>query len=152
MIEERKSMMAFQLPDPATPFGERVARRLRDDLILWLTTIDSKDTPQPNPVWFFWDATTSTILVYSKAGAKRHEHLQKHSRVSLNFDGNGTGGNIIVLTGEARLSSDDPPANQHPLFVAKYQDFITRSFSTAENFSTQYPVALRISLTNLRGF
>ncbi len=144
--------MAFQLPDPATPFGERVARRLHDDHIIWLTTIDGKDTPQPNPVWFLWDATTATILVYSKAGAKRHEHLQKHSRVSLNFDGNGAGGDIIVLTGEAHLSSDDPSADQQPLFVAKYQDFISRSFSTAENFAAQYPVALRIHLTALRGF
>ena len=145
-------MMAFQLPDPATPFGERIARRLRDEPVIWLTTVDSKDTPQPNPVWFLWDATTSTILVYSKAGAKRHEHLQKHPRVSLNFDSNGSGGNIIVLTGEARLSSDDPRADQQPLFVAKYQDFITRSISTAENFATQYPVALRIHLATLRGF
>ena len=144
--------MVFQLPDPATPFGERIARRLRDDLIIWLTTIDSKDTPQPNPVWFLWDAATSTILVYSKAGAKRHAHLQKNPHVSLNFDSNGTGGNIIVLTGEARLSPDDPSADQHPIFVAKYQDFITRGFSKAENFAAQYPVALRIHLTTLRGF
>jgi PPOX class probable F420-dependent enzyme len=143
--------MAFQLPDPATPFGERVARRLHDDRIIWLTTIDSKGTPQPNPVWFLWDATTSTLLVYSKAGAKRHEHLQKNPRVSLNFDSNA-GGNIIVLTGEARLSSDDPSADQHSIFVAKYQDLITGSFSTAKNFATLYPVALRIHPTTLRGF
>jgi PPOX class probable F420-dependent enzyme len=117
-----------------------------------LTTIDSKGTPQPNPVWFLWDAMTSTIRVYSKAGAKRHKHLQKNSRVSLNFDSNGTGGNIIVLTGEAQVNSDDPSADHHPLFVAKYQTFISRSFSTAENFAAQYPVALRIHLTALRGF
>ncbi len=143
--------MVFQLPDPATPFGERVARRLRDELIIWLTTIDSKGTPQPNPVWFLWDAETATILVYSKAGAKRYEHLQKNPRVSLNFDGNGSGGNIIVLTGEARLSADDPSADKNPPFVAKYQNFITGSFSTAENLAAQYPVILRIHLTGLRG-
>ena len=144
--------MAFQLPDPTTPFGERIARRLRDDPIIWLTTVDSKNTPQPNPVWFLWDTITATILVYSKAGAKRHTHLQKNPRVSLNFDSNGTGGNIIVLTGKAHLSPDDPSADHHPVFVAKYQDFITRSFSIAENFAVQYPVALRISLLSLRGF
>jgi PPOX class probable F420-dependent enzyme len=143
--------MAFQLPDPTTPFGERVARRLHDDPIIWLTTIDSKGTPQPNPVWFLWDETTSTILVYSKAGAKRHEHLQKNSKVSLNFD-SSSGGNIIVLTGDARLSPEDPSADQHPIFVAKYKDFISRSFSKAENFAAQYPVALRIYPTALRGF
>ena len=144
--------MAFQLPDPATPFGERVVRRLRDDSLIWLTTIDSKNTPQPNPVWFLWDATTSTILVYSKAGAKRHKHLQKNPQVSLNFDGNGNGGDIIVFTGEARLSPDDPSADQHPLFLAKNQNLITRDWTTAENYAAYYPVALRIYLNTLRGF
>ncbi len=143
--------MVFQLPDPATPFGEHVARRLRDDFILWLTTIDSKGTPQPNPVWFLWDAETSTILVYSKVDAKRNEHLQKNPRVSLNFDGNSSGGDIIVLTGEARLSVDSPSADKNPAFVAKYQKFITGSFSMAENFAAQYPVVLRIHPTSLRG-
>lgn len=144
--------MAFQLPDPTTPFGERVALRLRNDPIIWFTTVDSKGTPQPNPVWFLWDETTSTILIYSKAGAKRHEHLQNNPRVSLNFDSNGTGGDIIVLTGEALLSPDDPPADQNPVFIAKYQEFITRIFSTAQNFASQYPIALRIHPTTLRGF
>ncbi len=144
--------MVFQLPDPATPFGERVARRLHDDHILWLTTVDGKGTPQPNPVWFLWDEPTSTIIVYSKAGAKRDEHLQKNARVSLNFDGNGKGGDIIVLTGEAHTSPEDPSADQNPVFVAKYQDSISRSFATAENFAHLYPVALRIHVTALRGF
>jgi PPOX class probable F420-dependent enzyme len=144
--------MAFQLPDPTTPFGERVARRLREDSLIWLTTIDSKNTPQPNPVWFLWDVTTSTILVYSKAGAKRHEHLQKNPQVSLNFDGNGNGGDIIVFTGEARLSPDDSSADQHPLFMAKNQDLITRDWTTGENYAAHYPIALRIYLSTLRGF
>ena len=144
--------MTFQLPDPTTPFGERVANRLRHDSLIWLTTIDSKNIPQPNPVWFFWDATTSTILVYSKAGAKRHAHVQKHPGVSLNFDGNGKGGDIIVFTGEAYLSPNDPPADQHPLFLAKNQDLITRDWTTAENYAKHYPTALRISLNTLRGF
>src|SRR6266581_1156609 len=47
--------MSFQLPDPSTPFGERVARRLRDERLIWLTTVDAKGIPQPTPVWFLWD-------------------------------------------------------------------------------------------------
>src|SRR5258708_22845134 len=111
--------MAFQLPDPTTPFGERVARRLRDDSLIWLTTIDSKNTPQPNPVWFLWYATTSTILVYSKAGAKRHEHLQKNPRESLNFDGNGNDAHIIVFAGAARPRPTYASPGQHPNFQPK---------------------------------
>ncbi len=144
--------MAFQLPDPTTPFGERVALRLRNDLIIWLTTVDSKGTPQPNPVWFLWDETTSTILIYSQAGAKRYEHLQNNPRVSLNFDSNGAGGDIIVLTGKALLSRDELPSDQNTVFVDKYHNLITRIFSTAQNFASQHPVALRIHPITLRGF
>jgi hypothetical protein len=125
--------MTFQLPDPSTQFGERVARRLRDERLIWFTTVDAKGTPQPTPVWFLWDEATSTFLIYSRA------------------DGNGTGGDIIVITGAARVSSDDPPADQLPTYVEKYRDFIARTYNTPENFASIYSVALRIRPTALRG-
>ncbi len=143
--------MAFQLPDPSTPFGERVARRLREDRLIWFTTVDEKGTPQPTPVWFLWDETNSTFLIYSLTGAKRLEHLQHNPRVALNFDGNGTGGNIIVITGEAYVSADDPPADRLPVYVDKYRDFIARSYKTAEVFAARYSVALRIRPASIRG-
>lgn len=141
----------FQLPDSSTPFGERVARRLRDERLIWLTTVDSKGMPQPTPVWFLWDEATSTILIYSRADAKRLLHMQKNPKLAFNFDGNGSGGDIIVITGEAQVSSNDPPADQLPTYVEKYHDFIARSFSTPENFASMYPVALRIHPIAIRG-
>jgi len=143
--------LAFQLPDPSTPFGERVARRLREDRILWFTSVDAKGTPQPTPVWFLWDETNSTILIYSLTGARRLEHLQHNPRVALNFDGNGNGGDIIVITGEAYITTDDPPADQIPIFVEKYREFIARGFKTADVFAAKYSVALRIHPTAIRG-
>ena len=143
--------MTFQLPDPSTPFGERVARRLREDRLIWFTTVDAKGTPQPTPVWFLWDETNSTILIYSRADAKRLEHLQRNSRVALNFDGNGTGGDIIVITGEAQVSTNDPPADRLPIYVEKYRAFIARSYATPEKFAAIYSVALRIRPTAIRG-
>ena len=143
--------MAFQLPNPATLFGERVARRLRDERIIWLTTVDAKGTPQPAPVWFLWDETTSTILIYSRADAKRQIHIQQNPRVALNFDGNGSGGDIIVLTGQAQVSSDDPPADQLPAYVEKYRNFMERLYSTPAKFASIYSVALRIHPSAIRG-
>ena len=143
--------MAFQLPDPLTPFGERVARRLRNDRLIWFTTVDAKGTPQPTPVWFLWDETNSTILIYSRADAKRLDHLQHNSRVALNFDGNGNGGDIIVITGEAQVSTDDPPADRLSIYAEKYREFIARSYATPEKFAAAYPVTLRIRPTSIRG-
>ena len=143
--------MTFQLPDPSTPFGERVLRRLRDERLIWLTTVDATGMPQPTPVWFLWDEATSTVLIYSRADAKRLAHLQQNPRVTLNFDGNGRGGDIIVITGRAQVSSDDPPADRLPTYVEKYHDFIARSFTTPEKFASIYSVALRIRPRAIRG-
>ncbi len=143
--------MAFQLPDPSTPFGERVARRLREEHLIWFSTVDSKGTPQPTPVWFLWDEETSTILIYSRSDAKRLQHLQHSPLVALNFDGNGRGGDIIVITGEAQVSTQDPPADELSTYVEKYNDFIARSFGTPAQFAAIYSVALRIRPQALRG-
>jgi PPOX class probable F420-dependent enzyme len=143
--------VTFQLPDPSTAFGERVARRLRDERLIWFTTVDAKGMPQPTPVWFLWDETNSTILIYSRADAKRLAHLQQNPRIALNFDGNGAGGDIIVITGEAQVSTDDPPADRLPIYAEKYRDFIARRYETAENFASVYPVALRIRPIRVRG-
>ncbi len=143
--------MAFQLPDQSTPFGERVARRLHNDRLIWFTTVDAKGTPQPTPVWFLWDDETSTILMYSRADARRLAHVQQNPRIALNFDGNGYGGDIIVITGKARISSDDPPADKLPTYVEKYSDFIATRYETPEKFAAIYPVALRIQPIAIRG-
>ncbi len=141
--------MSSVLPDPATPFGERVARRLRDEKILWLTTVGADGTPQPAPVWFLWDG--DSILIYGLNEAKRNAHLARNPHVSLNFDGNGSGGDIIVITGEMRLVPDEPSADKNADYVAKYKDFIARNFRTPENFASRYGVAMRITPAKVRG-
>lgn len=143
--------MTFQLPDLSTPFGERVARRLHEEPVMWLTTVDAKGTPQPTPVWFLWDEVTSTFLIYSRADAKRLAHIQQNPRVALNFDGNGKGGNIIVITGQAQISSDDPPADQLPSYVDKYRELLAAMSYTPANFASIYSVALRIHPNVIRG-
>jgi len=137
--------------EAAGRFVGKQDRRLRDERLVWLTTVDAKGMPQPTPVWFLWDEATSTILIYSRADAKRLAHLQQDPRVALNFDGNGRGGDIIVITGQAQVSSDDPPADRLPIYVEKYRDFIARSYATPEKFASIYSVALRIHPGAIRG-
>jgi PPOX class probable F420-dependent enzyme len=139
--------MTFALPD--TEFGTRVARHLSDDVVAWLTLVDASGTPQPAPVWFLWD--DSSIIVYSQGDAKRLAHLRANPRVALHFDGNGTGGDIVVLTGEAEIAPDEPPVPQNPGYLAKYGDRITAGWQTAENFASTYSVPLRIRPGRLRG-
>jgi PPOX class probable F420-dependent enzyme len=138
------------MPAPSTPFGARVAQRLRDDIVLWLTTVGADGTPQPNPIWFVWDG--ESFLIYNLADARRLAHIQRNPRVALHFDGNGKGGDIIVITGEARLSPEDPPASQVPAYLAKYGDRMRREWGSPEGFAAEYSVAIRVQPTKVRGF
>jgi PPOX class probable F420-dependent enzyme len=135
-------MAGDSLPDPATPFGERVRRRLREDVVIWLTTVGSDLTPQPNPVWFLWEA--DSVLVYNRADAHRLQHVKARPRVSLNFDGDRRGGDIVVITGTAVISENEPAPHEHAAYVAKYGEMMAGVSGTLERFSQQYPVPLRV--------
>lgn len=140
--------MAFTI-DTATPFGERAQRRLRNDRLAWLTTTSSDGTPQPVPVWFLWDGGSS-FLIYSKPNTAKVRNIAERTRVSLHLDGNGEGGDIVVVLGDAAVT-DDPPASAIPAYVEKYGAFIARNDWTPESFSADYSLPLRVEATQLRG-
>ena len=135
---------------PAGPFGERVARRLHEAYVAWLTTVGDDDTPQPNPVWFLWDGAEE-ILVYNQAQAHRLAHADARPNVALHLDGNGRGGDIVVLAGTARRSPDAPPPDFNADYLAKYEAGMTRVSGSPPRFAEQYPVALRITVRRVRG-
>jgi PPOX class probable F420-dependent enzyme len=141
--------MAFAI-DTTTPFGERAQRRLHEEKLAWLTTTSEDATPQPVPVWFLWDGADS-FLIYSKPGTAKLRNIEQRPRVSLHLDGNGQGGDIVVVIGDA-ATTDDPPASALSDYVAKYGAFIERNSWTPESFATDYSVPLRITATKLRGF
>ena len=136
--------------DTTTPFGERAQRRLHEDKVAWLTTTSEDGTPQPVPVWFLWDGADS-FLIYSKPGTAKLRNIAARPRVSLNLDGNGEGGDVVVVLGTAAVT-DDPPADALPGYVEKYATFIARNDWTPESFAGEYSVPLRITATRLRGF
>jgi hypothetical protein len=68
----------------------------------------------------------------------------------LHLDGNGQGGDIVVVTGEARVS-DDPPADRVPAYVEKYRAAAERLGWSPEQFAELYRVAVRVSFGRLRG-
>jgi PPOX class probable F420-dependent enzyme len=139
------------VPDADTEFGTRVRRRLAEATVGWLTTVGRDGTPQPNPVWFLWDGEDS-VLVYNRPDANRLTHVKDRPRVSLNLDGNGAGGDIIVVTGTAEVAEDVPLAQHNPEYLAKYAEGAARVSGDVESFGNAYPVALRITVTKIRGF
>jgi PPOX class probable F420-dependent enzyme len=142
------SPVAFAI-DTSTAFGERAARRIRDEVVGWLVTVSPAGAPQPVPVWFLWDGADG-VLLYSRPDKPKLRNIAANPRVSLHLDGNGQGGDIVVLSGTAVLS-DDPQADQVEEYVAKYRPLIERNGWTPASFAADYSVPVRISLTRLSG-
>jgi PPOX class probable F420-dependent enzyme len=140
--------MSDPLPSAGTRLGDAARRRLSDEVVVWLTTVGGDGTPQPNPVWFIWDG--ETVLTYNRADAVRVAHVRRRPRVSLNFDGNGRGGEILVITGDAEIAQDVPSSDAHAAYAAKYAEWIPRLGMDAAGFAAAYPVAIRIRPTRVR--
>jgi PPOX class probable F420-dependent enzyme len=83
--------------------------------------------------------------------AARIRHLQLNPRVSLNFAGDGQGGDIVVLIGTAVVDPEAPAADAVPEFVAKYAERIPAINLTPSGFAERYAVPITITLTRLRG-
>jgi PPOX class probable F420-dependent enzyme len=136
--------------DLSGEFGTRVAGRLAEEIIIWLTTVRADGTPQPSPVWFLW--ADQQLLIYSQANKQKLRNIQHNPKVALNFDGNGRGGNIVVITGEARIDPHAPPADQVAAYIEKYRNDIARIGRDPESFAKSYSVAIWVTPTSLRGF
>ena len=104
--------------DPSTDFGARATRRLNEEIIGWLTTVSPSGQPQPVPVWFLWDGDES-ILLYSRPDKPKLSNIERNPRVSLHLDGNGLGGDVVVVLGAGAISTTRR-RTRCPEYVEKY--------------------------------
>ena len=135
--------------DESSAFGARVAAHLREEIVVWMTTVTRSGGPLPMPVWFLWEGGESVVM-FSQESA-RVRNIEANPRVSLNFDGDGRGGGIVVLSGRATIDRDGPRAHEVGAYIEKYADQIYRIGHTPESFAGTYSVPIRIELTALRG-
>ena len=131
-------------------FPPNVEERLRSEPIMWMTTVTPGGQPQPSPIWFWWDG--DLILMFSKDNTARLTNIAAYPNVSLNLDGDGRGGAIVVIEGIARIDRDHPTAQAIPEYIEKYQTFLDGYEWTAAGFSTDYPVPIKIAPTRLRAW
>jgi PPOX class probable F420-dependent enzyme len=137
--------------DESTDFGAHAAKRLREEIIGWLTTVTPDGQPQPIPVWFLWDGDRS-ILLYSRPDKRKLANIAANPRVSLNLDSDGIDADIVVVWGEIH-PSDDPPADQVPEYVEKYRGRIAAlEWKTPDVFAQDFNVPLRLDVTRIHGW
>jgi PPOX class probable F420-dependent enzyme len=135
--------------DANTPIGARAIARLQAEPISWLVTVSPAGQPQPSPIWHELDG--DTILMYSRPGTPKLRNIAANPRVALHLDGNGQGGDIVVIYGQAAVS-DEPGAETRPSYIARYLAFMTRNGWSPEDFARLYSVPVRITPTHVHGW
>src|SRR5512136_1618652 len=130
--------------------GRTIKRRLRQEQIIWLTTVDARNTPQPRPVWFHWDG--QTVLIFSQPTAAKVRHIAHNPRVALNFNTDADGGDVGVLIGDALISREPPPPNRVKAYVRKYKEGIKSLGMTPATLQAEYSVAILVTPQAVRGY
>ena len=121
--------------------------RLGREPVIWLTTVRADGQPQTSPVWFVWDG--ETFLIYSMPRSQKVPNIRRNPSVSLNLDGNGTGGGIVSIEGQARIE-DGPPILEAAAYVEKYTESIRAMGAEPEPFSREYSTPIRVTPTRRR--
>jgi PPOX class probable F420-dependent enzyme len=126
-----------------------IQKRLEDEKIVWLTTVNSSGTPQPNPVWFYWDGMQ--FIIYTPPASAKVKNIARNRMVSLNFEGAEIqGGDVVVFSGEANMHHNCLAAA--PGYIQKYMPAANEWGRTPEDLIAEYSVEITIVPTRIRTF
>lgn len=139
------------MSDPKLKLERKAKKLVKNEYVIWLTTVDAAGAPQPRPVWFVWD--NDSFLIFSRPKAFKIQHIKQNDRVSIHFNTDETGDtDVIVYIGRAYLDREALPAHKVPAYLRKYRKGMKGLGMTPEKYGTDYSVALRIKPSSLRGW
>jgi PPOX class probable F420-dependent enzyme len=126
--------MAYQI-------DENLRRRLTDGVV-WLTTVTPSGRPAPRPVWFIFDG--EAFIVFSSSSAAKVKHIRVNPNVSLNFNTNPEGGDVLVISGKATLT-ETISVSTTPAYLAKYEARFGDIGHDRASFNEAYDLGIRIT-------
>ncbi|HEV7977613.1 pyridoxamine 5'-phosphate oxidase family protein [Amycolatopsis sp.] len=133
--------MAFE-PD------EKLLKRV-DEPLAWLTTVTPTNRPAPRPIWFVY--VDGAFIVFSQTGAAKLKHITANPNVSINFNTNTGGGDVLVVSGTAEIV-EGIKASTTPGYLDKYEALYAGIGSDVAKFDAEYNVGIRVTPTKSWGF
>ena len=133
------------MADQTKPNNAHVEQRLREEPIIWFTTVRADGRPHTVPVWFLWDG--ETFLIFSQPGNLKIRNLQRNPHITLALDGTKQGGDVVTVEGEAELLSEPSRNMRVPAFGEKYASLMKAMGSSLERMAEDYSQPIRIKPT-----
>jgi PPOX class probable F420-dependent enzyme len=119
-----------------------IDQRLRDNVILWLTSVRPDGRPHAVAVWFLWDG--DAFVIFSRPRNQKIFNIQQNSRVLLIVDDSHLGADPIVIEGEATLLAPGEIDLTTSAFVEKYGERITHIGYTPASMAAAYSQSIRV--------
>ena len=136
--------------DPDDTWGAYAIERLRTEKIAWLTTVTPEGQPQTMPIWFLW--VDGEVLIYGDHRARRNANIEANRRVSFHLPANESGGDLLVIEGEARIDPDYPLPPDNPAYLEKYGEWIDIHVGGAVRMAQTYNMPILIKPTRVLGY
>lgn len=124
-------------------------QRLENDHVIWLTTVSDSGAPTPNPVWCAADGDDAVI--FTTAGSVRVHNIEQRPLVSLNFNSDELGGDVLVIAGTATVSRGARPSgldSYREKYEASMRDLHQMSL---DDFDAMFDVEIRVHTERVRG-
>jgi PPOX class probable F420-dependent enzyme len=123
-------------------------RRIEADHVVWFTTVSDRGVPVPKPVWFVRDG--DDLVVFSQPSSRRVHNIAQRPVVSLHFNSDAEGGEVVVITGRATATHGCKPSAL-PAYLAKYEASITGALgTTVADIDATYDTEIRVTPTRVR--
>lgn len=126
-------------PEPA------VAQRLREEPIVWVTTVRPDGRPHVVPTWFWWDG--SAFLVFSKPHAVKVANLAAQPAVMLAFGDPAADFDVLLVEGEAAVLAASTAAVLPDALIAKYAAWLGAIGLGRDEYAATYSQPVRITPT-----
>jgi PPOX class probable F420-dependent enzyme len=133
------------MEDQTKPNNAHVEQRLREEPIIWFTTVRVDGRPHTVPVWFLWDG--ETFLIFSQPGNLKIRNLQRNPHITLALDGTKQGVDVVTVEGEAELLSEPSRNMTVPAYFEKYAAAIKNMGADPERLAEDYSQPIRIKPT-----
>jgi PPOX class probable F420-dependent enzyme len=118
--------------------------RLKTENAIWIVTAGKDCRPHAVPVWFWWDG--KTFLIYAVPGQKTR-NIRENPYVELHLNTDEAGEDVVRVEGRASIPRSQPPAYKVRGYIRKYGDQIKDLGMTAQKFSEDYHVPIRVRPT-----
>jgi PPOX class probable F420-dependent enzyme len=120
----------------------RIDGLLREELVVWLSSVRPDGRPHLVPIWFSWDGRE--ILIASKPNAQKVRNLRANAKVMLALGEAEEDFDVGLIEGNAELLDEPAAAILPASHLAKYRSQMAAIGLSPAEFQATYSQVIRI--------